>query len=80
MVIVVTALITRMKQCPTLAVNIIMAAMICLIAADHPVILVDSLIQVKVIAMMGSVRAVEQKEKIIFVLLPIFVTGINLVI
>ena len=78
--IVVTPIATWVKQSITLVVNIIMIAMICLVAADHPVIVVDSLIQGKVMAVMGSMRASGQKEVMTFVLLlHIFMEGMGLV-
>ena len=45
MVIVVSPLVTLVMQRVSLAVNIIITGMICLVAADHPVIVIDSLIQ-----------------------------------
>ena len=53
-VIMVTPITTWVKQSATLVVNIIMIVMICLVVADHPVFLIDSLIQGEVMAMMGS--------------------------
>ena len=76
--IVVTPIATRVKQSVTLVVNIIKIVMICLVAADHPVIVINSLIQGKVMAMMG---AVGRKEIMTFVLLlHIFMVGMSLVI
>ena len=54
--IVVTPIATRVKQSVTLVVNI-KIVMICLVAADHPVIVINSLIQGKVMAMMKSIKA-----------------------
>ena len=63
-----------------IVVNIILIVMICLVAADHPVIVIDSLIQ-EVIAMMGSVKAAGTKEVRTSVqLLYIFIADISLVI
>ena len=53
----------------------------CLLAAGHQVILVDSLIQEKVMPGMGIIRAVGRKEVMTFVLfLHIFRVGISFVI
>ena len=53
----VTPITIWVKQSVMLVVNIIMIAMIYLEAADHLVILVDSLFQEKVMAMMESTVA-----------------------
>ena len=58
-----------------------MIVIMCLLAAGHQVILVDSLIQEKVMPGMGIIRAVGRKEVMTFVLfLHIFRVGISLVI
>ena len=78
--IVVTPIATWVKQSVTLVVNIIMIPMICLVAADHPLIVVDNLIQGEVMAVMGSMRASGQKEVMTFALLfHIFMEGMGLV-
>ena len=70
-----------MKQRVSLAANIIMKSLICLVAAGHSAIVIYSLIQGEVIAMMGSVRAVGQKEDMTFFpAFVIFMVGMNLVI
>ena len=61
-----------MKQKVSLAINILLKVMIILVAADHPVIVINSLIQGEVTAMMGSVRAVGLKEYMTFFLLLLF--------
>ena len=70
-----------MKQRVSLAANIIMKSLICLVAAGHSAIVIYSLIQGEMIAMMGSVRAVGQKEDMTFFpAFVIFMVGMNLVI
>ena len=78
---VVTPITTWVKQSLTLVVNIIMIIMICLVAADHPVIMVDILIQGEVMAVMGSIKSAGRKDVMTFVLLlHIFMADMSLVV
>ena len=61
-----------MKQSVSLAINIPVKAMIRIVAADRPVIVIDSLIQGKVNAMVRGVKAVGLKEDMTFFLFLLF--------
>ena len=57
-----------------------MIVMIRLLAADHPVIVVDSLIQGEVMAVMGSIKSAGRKDVMTFVLLLHFMADMSLVV
>ena len=61
-----------MKQSVSLAINTLLRAMIRIVAADHPVIVIDSFIQGEVNAMVRGMKAVGLKEDMTFFLFLLF--------